>query len=136
MRAHYVAKFAAHGPTSQGVDWGPDASRMLLRFDKMLALAGPGHSEKASWLDVGCGYGGLLKYARERNYEMDYCGIDVAENMIRWATANLDGGKFICGDVLDQSLESAYDYVVCSGILTQKLTASMADMDVFAGRLI
>jgi SAM-dependent methyltransferase len=92
-------------------------------------------SRSVSVLDVGCGYGGLLQYAQQRKFSLDYLGIDVAENMVRWATENLQGGAFVCGDVLEHPL-GTYDYVVCSGILTQKLTASMADMDAFAARLI
>lgn len=136
MRQYYAARFDAHGPTSEGVDWGKDTSRMLLRFEKMLAVAEPRGSSKPSVLDVGCGYGGLLQYAQERKLALEYRGIDVADNMIRWASANLKGGTFICGDVLEHPLEANYDYVVCSGILTQKLTASTADMDAFAARLI
>jgi len=135
MREHYSATFQAHGPTSEGVDWGPHASRMLMRFEKMLAVIEKDAPKKASLLDVGCGYGGLLQYVRDAKHDLDYCGIDVAENMIRWAAENLEDGRFICGDVLEHRLDP-YDYVVCSGILTQKLSASVADMDLFAGRLI
>lgn len=135
MRQHYSATFEAHGATPEGVDWGPYAARMSLRFEKMLAVVDKNATQVMSVLDVGCGYGGLLQYAQERKYALDYCGIDVAENMVRWATENLKGGGFICGDVLEHPLERR-DYVVCSGILTQKLTASMADMDGFAARLV
>lgn len=36
LAEYYAEKFSAHGPTSEGVDWGPDA-RTLLRYAKMSA---------------------------------------------------------------------------------------------------
>src|SRR5712664_1798358 len=88
LRKHYTEKFARHGATSEGVDWGADASRMLLRYDKMLALIETSPADKPSFLDVGCGYGGLLSHAGTRKLQLDYTGIDVADNMIKWAREN------------------------------------------------
>src|SRR5882672_3274983 len=116
LRKHYAEKFSAHGPTSQGVDWGSDESRMLLRFNKMLAVLEKPLAGKPSLLDVGCGYGGLLKYVQALKIDLDYSGIDVAENMVKWASENLKSGRFYCGDVLDYDLGSTFDYVVCSGV--------------------
>jgi len=136
LRRHYALKFSAHGPTSEGVDWGPDESKMLLRYEKMLAVIETPSANKPSLLDVGCGYGGLLGYSRARGLELDYAGIDVAENMIKWASDKFGPGVFRCGDVLDHPFDRQYDYVVCSGILTQKLDALTDDMDRFAAELI
>lgn len=136
LRRHYAEKFSAHGPTSQGVDWGSDESRMLLRFDKMLAVAETPLDRARSLLDVGCGYGGLLKYLQALKIDVDYSGIDVAENMVRWASENLKAGAFYCGDILDYKFDREFDYVVCSGVLTQKLDTPAADMDRFAAKLI
>jgi len=134
LRRHYADTFARHGANSQGVDWGADASRMLLRYDKMLAVI-EAKDARPSLLDVGCGYGGLRTYAAERGVALDYTGIDVAENMVQWAQKQ-GGGAFVCGDVLEHDFGREFDYVVCSGILTQKLQASTADMDRYAAQLI
>jgi SAM-dependent methyltransferase len=131
---HYAETFARHGPTAQGVDWGADGSRALLRQDKMLAVIGP--EPGATVLDVGCGYGGLLTHALGKGLLIDYTGIDVAENMIQWATANVPGGRFVHGDVLIHQFAGTFDYVVCNGILTQKLQVPGLEMDQFARRLI
>ena len=134
---HYSSKFAAHGPNSQGVDWGTDESRMFLRYAKMLDLLNLSDAETPpSLLDVGCGYGGLLTFAHERSIELEYTGIDVAENMIRWAGEHMSTGAFVHGDVMSHPIESRFDYVVCNGILTQKLDTPGLEMDEFAGQLI
>ena len=133
---HYAEKFSTHGPSSEGVDWGADESRMLLRYDKMLAVADWAAGNRPSLLDVGCGYGGLQSYAIGKKIDLDYTGIDVAGNMVEWASANLRSGTFIHGDILDHKFEREFDYVVCSGILTQKLETAGLDMDRFAAQLI
>ena len=136
LQRHYVATFAQHGASSAGVDWGADESKALLRYEKMLAVINRPATPETTLLDVGCGYGGLLKYAISRKIDLQYHGIDVADNMIEWARANLSSGNFVHGDVLSHPFEAQFDYVVCNGILTQKLSATAREMDDFAGRLI
>src|SRR5256885_9838205 len=133
---HYEEKFSAHGPTSEGVDWGPDQAKAILRYEKMLNVGDFVKGKRVSLLDAGCGYGGLGQFAISKNIELDYTGIDVAGNMIEWAGANLSSGNFIQGDILDYKFNRQFDYVVCNGILTQKLEAAALAMDQFAARLI
>jgi len=133
---HYSRKFSSHGPTPEGVDWGSDEAKAFLRYEKMLAVADFTSGNRASLLDVGCGYGGLRQFAANTSIDLDYTGIDVAGNMIEWAQANSAGGNFIDGDVLDYQFDRKFDYVVCNGILTQKLEATGLEMDRFAARLI
>lgn len=135
LREHYARRFAEHGATSEGVDWGPDEARMLLRYEKMLALLRPGQAP-VSLLDVGCGFGGLRRFAAERGHELDYTGIDVADTLVAWARENQDGGTYEVADVLEYAPGRRFDYVVCNGILTQKLGAPGLEMDRYAGRVI
>jgi SAM-dependent methyltransferase len=136
LAEHYAEKFSAHGATPEGVDWGPDEARTLLRYEKMLSVAEFANGSRASLLDVGCGYGGLHQFAASKKIKLAYTGIDVAANMIDWARTNLPDANFIHGDVLDHKFDREFDYVVCNGILTQKLEASGIEMDQFAARLI
>ncbi len=136
LEQHYAEKFSLHGPSPEGVDWGSDDARLLLRYEKMLSVANFVARNRASLLDVGCGYGGLQQHAIGKNVDLDYTGIDVAGNMIEWARANLPSGNFIHGDILDYKFDRQFDYVVCNGILTQKLEAASLEMDQFANQLI
>lgn len=142
LKAYYSAAFSEHGPTPLGVDWGREED-VRLRYEKMLAVIGhcPGPllgSRKAPYtlLDVGCGYGGLCLYAREKGIPLRYSGIDVAENMIEHGRRNVGEAEFILGDYLELKPEERYDFIVCNGILTQKLSASQKEMDRHAHRLI
>lgn len=136
LEQHYSQKFSQHGASSEGVDWGADESKMLLRYDKMLSVADWVPGNQPSLLDVGCGYGGLRSYAISKNIDLYYTGIDVAGNMIEWAAANVSSGNFIHGDLLDYKFEQDFSYVVCNGILTQKLFIAGLQMDQFAAQLI
>ena len=136
LEAHYTAKFLEHGATPAGVDWGRSED-VQLRYDKMLEVAqGRPSTGAETWLDVGCGYGGLLEHARTRERSLRYTGIDVSAPMIESARRQFPGAQFFHVDALEFRPETTFDYVVCSGILTQKLTASSRDMDVFAQQLI
>jgi SAM-dependent methyltransferase len=136
LRRHYQEKFSLHGPTSEGVDWGADESKMLLRYQKMQAVVEAPWSRNASLLDVGCGYGGLFSYLAQKQAKIDYTGIDIADNMVQWAREKLGAGTFVCGDILSHDFKRDFDYVVCSGILTQKLDVPAIEMDRFATYLI
>lgn len=136
LAGHYSKIFSLHGPSAEGVDWGADEAKLFLRYDKMLSVATGQAANSQSLLDVGCGYGGLHNYALGKGLTLDYTGIDVAGNMIEWAQTNLPSGTFIRGDILDYTFQRKFDYVVCNGILTQKLETPGWQMDQFAARII
>ncbi|MEX5721407.1 class I SAM-dependent methyltransferase [Geodermatophilus maliterrae] len=135
LRDHYAETFRRHGPSPLGVDWRglPD---LELRYRKMLEVIPAGRRHRPTVLDVGCGFGGLYAYALDQGLDLRYTGIDVVPEMITHARATLPSGEFRCEDVFELPPGSRYDYVVCNGILTQKLTTSTRDMDRHAQRLI
>ena len=135
LKEHYEKTFSKFGASSKGVDWGADED-VVLRYKNMLSVIRAESTPPFSRLDVGCGYGGLLDYAIERDIKMEYTGIDVAETMITHAKINCENGNFFVGDALHHPFEKRFDYVVCNGILTQKLATTIRDMDCFANLLI
>jgi SAM-dependent methyltransferase len=136
LREHYEKTFQQYGATSKGVDWGENEECQYLRYEKMLALIESGQTEVPTILDVGCGYGGLLDYAYKNEIVLQYTGIDVAENMILWAREAFPKATLIAGDIFETEIIQRFDYVVCNGILTQKLDVAGLIMDEFASRLI
>lgn len=136
LSEHYEGTFREFGRSSLGADWGSDEKKLELRYMNMLHVASKEKNPRWSLLDVGCGYGGLLTHARERGLEVSYTGIDAAPSMVTAARETFPESRFICGDYLDSSAELVADYVVCNGILTQKLDTSNITMDEYAARLI
>src|SRR3954470_2482052 len=135
LKRHYAQSFHVYGATARGVDWRGEAD-LELRYRKMLEVI-PDDSTAAAptLLDVGCGFGGLLEYAEDRGIAIDYTGIDVVPEMIDHARRVRPGAEFYCQDVCGWSTDRKFDFVVCNGILTQKLTASIREMDLFAQSL-
>jgi SAM-dependent methyltransferase len=141
LRQHYGDAYQAHGATSKGVDWGHDEARLALRYDKMLAVTHappmPPGDAPPSLLDVGCGYAGLLTHAKARGIALSYTGIEAVGDMLAAARAAHPDARLVEGDVLElNDADASYDYVVCNGILTQKLDTPGLQMDQFAGQLI
>jgi SAM-dependent methyltransferase len=138
MKKHYESTFQRHGPNSAGVDWGKDVEKAILRYKIMLAVLDSEPTKKVpTLLDVGCGYGGLQIYAQQTGIKTQYTGIDVASNMIAWGRDHVKPAEFIEGDFLNTAFsENSFDYIICNGILTQKLESSLLDMDHYAKMLI
>jgi SAM-dependent methyltransferase len=139
FQQHHKELFLCHGPTPRGVDWN-DEAEMLYRYEKMLAVLDKDFLDLSgvpSLLDVGCGWGGLLKYSRERGRELVYTGIDVVGEMVTYCMDNYQDATFREADVFDLDPRAEqYDFVVSNAILTQRLTASIREMDEFAKRLV
>lgn len=85
--------------------------------------------DRISWtsvdsvLDVGCGYGELVRYLRERKgFKGTYTGVDILDRFIDVANRHHgddDRNTFICGDILSCSrLSSFYDVVISMGTLS------------------
>jgi len=135
LKMHYYNIFEQFGATSEGIDWGTDNEKVLLRYKKMANLFE--ENIEGTLLDVGSGFGGFNKYLKENNFNIEYTGIDIAENMIDWAKNHQAIFKeFICADFLNHKFSCKYDYIICNGILTQKLEATNIDMDDYANKLI
>ena len=136
MATLYAAKFDTHGPTPEGVYWGPEQDRFDLRFEKMLALIPEADRSTASLLDVGCGFGGLLSFARAKGYHPDYTGVDLTQNMIAWCREHLTDAEFVQQNILEKPALGSFDYVVGNGILALKLDMLRREMDAYAKDIV
>lgn len=134
---HYTAAFREYGATPEGVDWGSSRDNLQIRYRNMLAVMKNSAAKKHSLLDVGCGYAGLFAYACEHNIQLDYTGLDISEDMINWAIEHYaKSAQFIHDDIYNLDINNKYDYVICNGILTQKLDVSESDMDAYSKDMI
>lgn len=135
---HYSRAFASHGQKPEGVDWGSDPADHRIRLERMLAVTELGKPNKVrpSLLDVGCGFGSLHDLMHKRATAFDYHGIDLCDSMIKAAQEKYPSAQWSVGDILKLDLTEKYDYVICNGILTQKLNASIREMDEFGKSLI
>lgn len=146
LKNHYSNCFREHGESSLGVDWGTNERAVKMRHENMTQLFKREFSSmqslSTSILDVGCGYGAFLDYLlydKGVAPEFLYTGIDIVEEMINSAKqkwSENSGFQFITGDIFDTASLLNHDYVICNGILTQKLVASKLEMDNYCHELI
>ncbi|MHA6645998.1 methyltransferase [Mesorhizobium sp. A623] len=88
VERYYSAKLSKHGATPLGVDWNGDASQKL-RFEQLEKLVAPGAPFSAN--DIGCGYGAMFEFAKERHSDVDYYGCDISEDMVEAARQRFGG---------------------------------------------
>lgn len=117
VATYYADKLAAHGATPQGVDWNGEKSQ-ILRFGQLTKIIR--RAEGFSINDVGCGYGALYDYLREKYHDFTYTGCDVASDMINAALdrhATVPNTLFVAA----ASPPQGGDYGIASGIFNVKL---------------
>jgi SAM-dependent methyltransferase len=124
VATYYAEKLAEHGDTPRGVDWNGEESQMV-RFAQLCKIIDP-KLPNFSLSDLGCGYGALLDYLRDKHANFTYLGVDVSQDMIKVAEqrhATADQARFITAAEPDE----VADYGLASGIFNVRLGRSDAD---------
>jgi len=115
VETYYSEKVKLHGDKAEGVDWNSKESQYL-RFQQLSHVI---TTNTFSILDVGCGYGEYIHFLTHNNYQFDYTGYDVSNEMLQLANKKFNtykNCKFIAE--MDSSL---YDYAIASGIFNVRL---------------
>lgn len=117
VERYYTAKLAEHGATPRGVDWNGDASQ-ILRFEQLEKLISPG--ARFSVNDIGCGYGAMFGFLRQRHPDVDYDGCDISPDMVDAASRQFRGDARAAFAVGSKPRRTA-DYGFASGIFNVRL---------------
>ncbi|MFA5829415.1 MAG: class I SAM-dependent methyltransferase [Candidatus Gracilibacteria bacterium] len=80
---------------------------------RILSLAPP---ESSSVLDIGCGYGRVLKHMYEMGYR-DLTGIDVSDGLILRAKQLCPDAVYRIQDIESIQLEQKYDLILIMGVI-------------------
>jgi SAM-dependent methyltransferase len=110
----YEDKVRRYGFDHRGLGFRNKSSQYK-RFEALLEL---GDFDGATLLDVGCGFGDLLAFLKERGIRAEYTGIDVCKPMVERCRERFedDGAIFRVADVLEFDTVKRFDYVVASGL--------------------
>jgi SAM-dependent methyltransferase len=120
---YYSDRVAEHGATPKGVDWN-GAESQELRFSQLMRVCDA--SAPFSLNDIGCGYGQLSIWLRQRNMTCDYQGCDISAAMIE--AAREGHGSVPESSFLQSSRpDRIADYAVASGIFNVRLETPDAD---------
>lgn len=116
-----------YGETPEGLGWNSQHDQEV-RFDillKLIPLTEPTTQttqkpQKATLLDVGCGFADLYTHIKKKFPGIQYTGLDINPAAIKIAQSRYPEATFIIGNILETPLPS-YDMVCCSGLFATKL---------------
>ena len=103
------------------VGWMDGHEAQWIRFETLLGSisANLGEDEEfGEFLDLGCGCGHLVDFCKETGIDglMRYTGCDNHADAVARARIRHPGHCFVDGDIFVESLEPAYDWILCSGV--------------------
>jgi 2-polyprenyl-3-methyl-5-hydroxy-6-metoxy-1,4-benzoquinol methylase len=105
------------GDAPQAVRWTPEGQRR--RYETLLKIAGDISGKKI--LDFGCGKGDLYGFIKERDISINYCGIDVNENLIKLAKSKYPETEFIAVDLEESEFERVFDVIFICGVFNLRI---------------
>lgn len=108
------------------VNWGSSTSQQK-RFEILMNVNKDFNT--SSIIDVGCGLGHFADFLRDRDFQGVYQGTDILNEMVESAKNRNPDLNFRKENLFDCG-ESAYDYVVMSGIFT------VANVTIFESMII
>jgi trans-aconitate methyltransferase len=113
----YEDRYAQMGYDVRTLGWrGKDDQE--LRFKVLCDIADLSGS---SVCDVGCGFGDLVDYLRERVGEFKYTGVDLSPSLVEKARQLHPEYDFHCVDVLKEEFAVRSDYFLLSGALNFRM---------------
>ena len=129
---HYETCLQEHGDSHLGVDW-PNVEDADIRYQVMLdMLANP----RNVLLDFGCGASGLYDYVQRQKHPAQYYGADISQQFIDLSKRKYPSVEYYCLDILKEPLPRNFDYIVCNGVFTEKLSLSQDEMWSFFTKVI
>jgi SAM-dependent methyltransferase len=118
QQGYFGGKVEQFGATAKGVDYSSEV-RQNLCFEQLMKIVRQ-PSEPFTMIDYGCGYGALISYMQQNNFNFSYTGFDITPAMI--ATARETYGNLPqCRFVDDEQQLTPAEYMIVSGIFNLKM---------------
>jgi len=137
IRQIYRTDFEKYGATQAALDMRP--SSQVVRFGAIHRLFSPPQPE--SLLDIGCGFGDLLRFLRQKGWTGRYVGIDFMSEFISEALqrhGHDEGASFVTGHILDADLPvKGFDVCTAVGLCNnQRDSGSRLFIDALIARAV
>jgi SAM-dependent methyltransferase len=119
-RERYRRRWKEFGYDSRTLGWNKDCQ--WVRFEA--ALEGLWPEDIESVLDVGCGFGDLLGFLRERGWRGRYTGVDIVGDLLaaaRQVYAEDSAAQFLEGEVGEFGPEVKSSLVVALGVFNHRV---------------
>ncbi len=113
----YDGRYRELGHDIRTLGWS-SRSDQCLRFDVLGDIA---DLHGCSVCDVGCGFGDLFPYLRDRFGDVSYTGIDLVPALVTKAAELHPTGRFLQMDLIDGTFGEPFDYFLLSGALNFRI---------------
>ncbi len=113
----YNERYQKFGYSPKALGWG--SGKQNIRFSTLMDSF---DVTDKSLLDVGCGFGDLDTFLKDKGEEYKYFGIDVVDSLLIKAKELHPDRTFICCDFLDLNENNKYDFIVASGIFNRRIS--------------
>ncbi len=112
IRIIYDKAFKTYGDSTKSCLWD---SPQIMRYSQLAKVA---DLNNTSILDIGCGLGGFFDYlSNDCKFDnIEYTGIDIIEGMLDTARQKYPGAIFKNINILEENLQSTYDYTFLCGV--------------------
>jgi 2-polyprenyl-3-methyl-5-hydroxy-6-metoxy-1,4-benzoquinol methylase len=105
------------GDSPRAIRWTPEGQ--LRRYTSLITIAGDFSGKKV--LDFGCGKGDFLGFMKEKDISVEYCGIDINENLINLAKKKHPEAEFIAVDIDENEFNREFDIVFICGVFNLRV---------------
>jgi SAM-dependent methyltransferase len=105
------------GDAPQAVRWTPEGQCRI--YETLLKLAGDFSKKKI--LDFGCGKGDFYGFIKEKGISINYCGVDINENLIKLAISKYPEAEFIVMDIEESEFERGFDIIFVCGVFNLRI---------------
>ncbi len=113
---NYRSLFQKYGDAPEANQWSPEGERF--RFEKLTQIAPLGGRKI---LDVGCGLGHLYPFLLNKFGHVEYVGVDIVPDTVAYAAQKYPNARFLCRDLLEETLQEQFDYVLISGVFNNAI---------------
>ena len=113
----FQGNYREYGYDPRSLGW--TAGTQDARFAVLTSL---GNLDGCSVLDVGCGFGDLYKFLKEKGIHVEYTGIDLSPDFIKVAREHHPEARFVVGDFEAEGIDGQYDWVFECGIFNRKVS--------------
>lgn len=105
------------GDTPYALRWTPEGQ--IRRYETLLRIAGEVSGKNI--LDFGCGKGDFFGFLKFKGISVNYCGIDINENLIELAKKKYPEIDFFAVDIEETTLEMEFDIIFICGVFNLRI---------------
>ncbi len=105
------------GDTPYALRWTPQGQ--IRRYETFLRIAGEFSGKNI--LDFGCGKGDFFGFLKFRGIPVNYCGIDINEELIKLAKNKYPGIDFFAMDIEETQLKREFDIIFICGVFNLRI---------------